>query len=154
MHCDMKQTTSIKARLIDFALSIGRDMLQFHVMNTTTARMVLLIAAAVTAAIGDSPLRAQSSPLLFETHHGAGLTCAQCHDERPPDRAPAASKCTGCHGDQATLAGKTSAASPNPHAPPHMAPGETQVCTDCHHIHRRSEVTCTACHRDFFFDVK
>src|SRR5665811_1410759 len=40
------------------------------------------------------------------------------------------------------LANRTSAASPSPHAPP------------CHHTHRKSEVACSTCHREFEFDVK
>jgi len=43
--------------------------------------------------------------------------------------------CLGCHGDQQELANKTKEASPNPHAPPHLPAGETQVCAECHHVH-------------------
>jgi Cytochrome c3 len=92
--------------------------------------------------------------LLIAAHRTTGVTCAQCHQEKPPARSPSSNVCLTCHGDQQALAKKTEGASPNPHAAPHATPGETQVCTECHHVHRPSEVTCTSCHRDFFFNVK
>jgi hypothetical protein len=116
--------------------------------------MIFLIAAAAAAVIANRPLQADDRPLLFETHRAAGVGCAQCHQEQPPKLPPPNATCLGCHGDQAALASKTSAASPNPHAPPHLAVGETQICAECHHVHRRSEISCSTCHRDFYFDVK
>jgi hypothetical protein len=118
----------------------------------TTTLFLFAGAAAVTLASGI--LYANDRPLLIETHRAAGVECAQCHREQPPKLPPANAVCLGCHGQQQALASKTSAASPNPHAPPHLAEGETQVCTDCHHVHRRSEVSCSTCHPDFYFDVK
>jgi hypothetical protein len=60
--------------------------------------------------------------LLIATHRAAGLNCAQCHLERPPSRAPAASVCITCHGDQQMLARKTENANPNPHVTTFIAP--------------------------------
>jgi hypothetical protein len=56
--------------------------------------------------------------------------------------------------DQQALANKTSAAIPNLHAPPHLAAGEIQNCDECHHVYRKSEVSCSTSHREFEFDVK
>jgi len=92
--------------------------------------------------------------LLIAVHRSAGVNCAQCHQEKPPSRAPSSDTCIGCHGDQQAVAKKTESASPNPHAAPHPPPSGGDACTDCHHVHRPSEVTCTSCHRDFFFNVK
>lgn len=120
---------------------------------TQIVNVAVLSAVVVAIASWARPLRADDQ-LLIAKHRAAGLNCAQCHEEKPPARTPSIRVCTGCHGDQQALARKTENASPNPHAPPHAAPGETQACTECHHVHRPSEVTCTSCHRDFFFNVK
>jgi Cytochrome c3 len=92
--------------------------------------------------------------LLVAIHHSAGIDCAQCHQEKPPSHAPSSDTCIGCHGDLQAVAKKTENASPNPHAPPHAPPNGNMACTECHHVHRPSEVTCSSCHRDFFFNVK
>jgi nitrate/TMAO reductase-like tetraheme cytochrome c subunit len=97
---------------------------------------------------------AADNKLLIDRHKAAGLECGSCHSESPPQAAPSNSKCIGCHGDQAKLAAQTKYASPNPHAPPHLSPGETQACQDCHHVHKQSEITCTDCHRSFQFNIK
>ena len=115
---------------------------------------MVLATCAVAVTITSRTLHADERPLLFETHRAAGLKCAQCHQEQPPRLAAPNSICLGCHGDQQALANKTSAAIPNPHAPPHLAAGEIQACNECHHIHRKSEVSCSTCHREFYFDVK
>ncbi|MBU6465014.1 MAG: cytochrome c3 family protein [Bradyrhizobium sp.] len=57
--------------------------------------------------------------LLIAVHRSAGVNCGECHQEKPPSRAPSSSTCIGCHGDQQSIANKTENASPNPHAPPH-----------------------------------
>jgi len=31
-------------------------------------------------------------------------------------------------------------------APPHLPAGETQICTECHHVYRKSEAFCSNCH--------
>jgi hypothetical protein len=92
--------------------------------------------------------------LLIDLHRDAGISCAGCHEEQRPKVAPSSAKCVSCHGDQQSLAKKTEQAFPNPHASPHAPPGDVQVCTECHHVHRVSEVSCSTCHRDFFFNVK
>ncbi|MGZ5874323.1 MAG: cytochrome c3 family protein [Bradyrhizobium sp.] len=109
---------------------------------------------AAVATIASRAPQADDHPLLIETHRAAGLKCAQCHQQQPPRLAPSVSTCLACHGDQAALANRTSGASPNPHAPPHLPSGEIQICGECHHVHRKSEVSCNTCHREFHFDVK
>lgn len=122
-------------------------------MKMIRMAMMLLITSAA-AASGGGTLHATDRPLLIDIHRAAGLKCAQCHHEQPPTLAPAVTTCLGCHGDQRTLANKTSGAIPDPHAPPHLAAGEVQNCNECHHVHRKSEISCSTCHRDFEFDVK
>jgi len=95
-----------------------------------------------------------AAALLLDRHQSAGIGCPSCHKETPPHVKPADSVCLGCHGDQAKLAQLTSKDAPNPHAPPHLAPGETQACDDCHHVHRASELSCVDCHHSFQLDVK
>jgi hypothetical protein len=91
---------------------------------------------------------------LLGIHQHTGITCGACHAEAPPQKAPPSSKCTSCHGDQAAVANRTANKTPNPHAPPHLAPGETQDCEECHHVHKPSEVTCMDCHHGFNFNIK
>ena len=121
-------------------------------MSATKVKHIALSAALVAAILSAHSLRA--GQLLIETHRAAGVNCGQCHQEKPPALKPPPDVCLACHGDQATLAKKSENASPNPHAPPHAPSGETQICTECHHVHRPSEVSCSNCHRDFFFNVK
>jgi|ERR1022692_884748 cytochrome c3-like protein len=123
-------------------------------MKPTQSLPFILMTLTTMVTITSRSLHADDHPLLIETHRTAGLKCAQCHQEQPPRLAPPSSTCLACHGDQATLANRTSEASPNPHAPPHLPGGETQLCGECHHVHRKSEVSCNTCHREFHFDVK
>lgn len=87
---------------------------------------------------------------LHDMHQQAGIACTACHQETPAAAAPPDATCVACHGtmlDGAQLA-------PDPHRSPHLSAGEVPVCSDCHHIHRPSEVSCVTCHRGFQFDVK
>lgn len=121
---------------------------------SATIRAILSLAIVGMVALGVEPARTDDGPLLINKHQAAGLTCAQCHRESPPRSLPANSVCVGCHGDQAKLAALTTKSDPNPHAPPHLPAGETQVCADCHHVHKQSEVSCSDCHRSFHFNIK
>lgn len=85
----------------------------------------------------------------LERHLKAGLNCQSCHAESPPKEMVPGMKCMTCHGDLAKLVQKSSKAVPNPHASPHLSPGETPKCEECHHIHKPSEVSCLKCHEDF-----
>ena len=115
---------------------------------------VMAIVGAMMVAVSGGTSLADDATLLITKHQAAGLTCASCHNEKPPQVAPDDSKCVSCHGDQAKLAVLTKNANPNPHAPPHLAQGQTQACKDCHHVHKPSEVSCTDCHHTFQFNVK
>jgi Cytochrome c3 len=79
---------------------------------------------------------------LIDKHIGAGLTCASCHRDAPPPKAPAMTVCTACHGSYSQIAAKMASDQPNPHAS-HL--GEIP-CSACHHIHRASESFCDECH--------
>ena len=110
----------------------------------------VVVALGIWLAASDGAM----AQALLELHQSRGLTCISCHAESLPQKAPASSKCADCHGDEAAVANRTSNKTPNPHAPPHLAPGETQNCEECHHVHKPSEVTCTDCHHSFNFDIK
>jgi len=111
--------------------------------------VVLVGAVAIV-----SPVLAAGGQRLTEAHRAAGLKCVACHQESPPKATPSSAVCTGCHGDLPQIIEKTARLTPNPHASPHLEPGQTQACTECHHVHKPSEVTCTQCHQDFHFDGK
>lgn len=92
-----------------------------------------------------------TSQALHDVHGNAGIPCTACHQEAPPALATPDTTCVACHG---TMLDGPSALSPDPHRSPHLGPGEIPACTECHHIHRPSEVTCVMCHRGFQFNVK
>ncbi|NPU84415.1 MAG: cytochrome c3 family protein [Syntrophaceae bacterium] len=89
----------------------------------------------------------------LERHQKAGLTCKSCHKEEPPKTVVPGDQCMTCHGDLAKLIQKSSKAVPNPHASPHINPGEQPKCEDCHHIHKPSEISCLNCHQDFKYKM-
>ncbi|MCK9392410.1 MAG: cytochrome c3 family protein [Syntrophales bacterium] len=89
----------------------------------------------------------------LERHVKAGLTCQSCHKESPPKDVVPGMQCMTCHGDLKKLLEKSSKAIPNPHASPHIAPGEQPKCEECHHIHKPSEVSCSSCHQDFKYKM-
>ena len=108
------------------------------------------VTAIVILCLSSATLAAQA---LHDVHAGAGVQCTACHEQFPP--LPGAttpdSTCIACHG---TMLDTASASLPNPHASPHLGPGEVPACTECHKVHEPSEVTCVMCHRGFQFDIK
>jgi hypothetical protein len=97
--------------------------------------------------------QAASPAAGLERHQKAGLTCQSCHKESPPTAVVPGAQCMTCHGDLSKLLAKSSRAVPNPHASPHIAPGEQPKCEECHHIHKPSEVSCYSCHQDFKYKM-
>jgi len=89
----------------------------------------------------------------LEKHQKAGLTCQSCHRETPPQAVVAGAHCMTCHGNLARLIEKSNRAVPNPHASPHISPGEQPRCEECHHIHKPSEVSCLNCHQEFKYKM-
>ena len=109
-----------------------------------------LLAAAYFSAPGQAAPPAAG----LERHQKAGVNCQGCHAESPPKDMVPGSKCLACHGDLAKLVAKSSKAVPNPHASPHMNPGDVPKCEECHHIHKPAEVSCLKCHEDFKYSIK
>ena len=97
--------------------------------------------------------QAASPAVGLEKHEKAGLTCQSCHKESPPQAVVPGAQCMICHGDLKKLIEKSSKAIPNPHASPHIAPGEQPKCEECHHIHKPAEVSCSSCHQDFKYKM-
>ena len=98
------------------------------------------------AAAGFSAAQKDQGTLLGEKHKAKGIDCSGCHTESPPAKPVPSAVCVKCHGDQAKLAQRTIKLTPNPHASPHLNPGEQPACEDCHHIHKPSENSCNKCH--------
>ena len=116
------------------------------------------MALQVSATLGVMLLPDVSSvrgEALHDAHRAADVQCDDCHQdadsEPPPDGA-----CIACHGTMVEQEDPARAQrrSPDPHRSPHLGPGEVPVCSDCHHVHRESEVTCVMCHRGFKFSVE
>jgi hypothetical protein len=110
----------------------------------------MLRARASQARVGSE---AASPAVGLEKHEKAGLTCQSCHKESPPQAVVPGAQCMICHGDLKKLIEKSIKAIPNPHASPHIAPGEQPKCEECHHIHKPSEVSCYSCHQDFKYKM-
>ena len=115
--------------------------------------MIFALAAVLAAFLIYVPGQAASPAAGLESHQKAGLTCQNCHKESPPKELVPGAQCLTCHGDLAKLVAKSSKAVPNPHASPHLNPGEVPKCEDCHHIHKPSVVSCKVCHQDFQFNM-
>lgn len=115
--------------------------------------IAMVLACFLTAlCLFDSGQAAQPAAGL-ERHQKAGLTCQSCHKETPPKLLVPGEQCMTCHGDLAKLIAKSSKAVPNPHASPHIGPGEQPKCEECHHIHKPPEISCNNCHQDFKFKM-
>lgn len=109
--------------------------------KTAIFLLMLLVSSSFSAA----------SQALHDVHENAKVPCAACHQEVPPAVAPPDTTCVACHG---TMLDGPGTQSPDPHRSPHLGAGEIPACSDCHHIHRPSEVTCVMCHRGFQLNFK
>jgi hypothetical protein len=107
----------------------------------------------VFAAVAPFAASASYGQTLHDVHSKAGIQCAACHQRMPPEPKPPDTACVACHGTMLTPAGRVPR-SPDPHASPHLASGEVPACSECHHVHKPSEVTCVTCHRGFQFKIK
>ncbi len=97
--------------------------------------------------------KAGQEELLGIKHKEKGINCTSCHEESPPAKATPNSACAKCHDGQEKLDQLTNKVVPNPHASPHLNPGELPACDDCHHIHKSSVNACEQCHENFKFKV-
>ncbi len=116
-------------------------------LSSIASILTMLFTAALFAA------SASYGQALHDAHSKALVPCAACHKQTPPEPKPPDSVCVTCHGTMLPSAGRI-AKSPDPHASPHLGPGEVPVCGDCHRVHKPSEVTCVMCHRGFQFKIK
>lgn len=105
---------------------------------------ILVLALSIVS--GFSASGKDQGTLLAEKHKAKSVDCAGCHKESPPAKAVPGTVCVKCHGDQAKLAQLTIKVTPNPHASPHLNPGDPLVCEECHHVHKPSENSCNKCH--------
>jgi hypothetical protein len=91
---------------------------------------------------------------LHDAHERANVPCAACHMPEPSDIAPQEKSCVACHGTMLEPREGKQEIWPDPHRSPHLGAGEVPVCSECHKIHTKSEVTCVMCHRNFKFEPK
>ncbi|MCL1074977.1 cytochrome c3 family protein [Shewanella dokdonensis] len=109
----------------------------------------MLLAIALTVFAGSS--MAKSDVLLDQVHFAKGVKCASCHGNAQPREAVTMMKCVQCHNTE-KLAQKTKDLQPtNPHNNRHF--GTETNCTNCHHVHQKSENYCVSCHPRFDFIV-
>ena len=76
-----------------------------------------------------------------DRHVARGVACEVCHgkDMNNPSY-PDEKTCTQCHSKE-SVAKKSAALKPNPHAAPHNGD-----CSLCHMMHERTENYCAQCH--------
>jgi hypothetical protein len=97
--------------------------------------------AEVKSTTDEKPAEAQkdeAEKLLADKHKAAGIECASCHKETPPAAEAPKDVCLTCHENY-----KDQAAS---YIDPHNAHTEFTRCSDCHHVHKKSENQCLQCH--------
>lgn len=114
------------------------------------------MVAQVSIALGVILLHEASGArgqVLQDKHGDAGVQCSDCHRNTSPE-PPSHVVCVACHGTTLEREQPVRQRGPDPHRSPHLGPGEVPVCSDCHHVHRESEVTCVMCHRGFKFDIE
>ncbi|MCX7634143.1 MAG: cytochrome c3 family protein [Syntrophales bacterium] len=122
----------------------GRKRLSFFIATVLTMLFLLPGERVYT----------QQTAAGLNAHQKAGVSCEGCHQEKPPKTLVPTPKCMACHGDLTKLITRSAKAVPNPHASPHISPGEIPKCEECHHIHKPSEVSCLGCHQDFKLRAK
>jgi len=115
--------------------------------------VVTLLGVILMIFSPDGSSRAAPPVAGLEKHTKANVTCQSCHKESPPKQLVPTSQCLTCHGDMARLIARSSKAVPNPHASPHLEPGQQSKCEECHHIHKPSEVSCYVCHKDYKYSM-
>jgi uncharacterized paraquat-inducible protein A len=123
-----------------------------RIQPRTSCVVIFLVCFLTVVCLYDSGQTDQLATGL-EKHQKAGLECQNCHKETPPKELVHGEQCMTCHGDLDKLIAKSSKAVPNPHASPHINPGEQPKCEECHHIHKPSEVSCNNCHQEFKFKM-
>ena len=104
--------------------------------------LAISVAASALVAVGGATFTSQRR-LVLEAHRTRGLSCVQISSRQPGPDGARRQRLPGLR-DQAKLPARTAKADPNPHASPHLPQGATQVCSDCHHIHKPSEASCSA----------
>lgn len=115
---------------------------------------VLFIVILLAICFGIGLVMAQPTATGIKKHQSAGVSCQGCHTETPPSNVVPDNQCLICHGDLTLLVEKTNKVYPNPHASPHLEPSDMPKCSDCHHMHKPSTVSCSQCHPEFKFNVK
>lgn len=86
--------------------------------------------------------------LLADRHASYGLACTSCHAGETPAPGGAmpatlgTTTCLSCHGTFASVAARTAASFPNPHAS-HLG---DLACSSCHRAHQPPVDHCSQCH--------
>ncbi|MCH1921417.1 cytochrome c3 family protein [Shewanella sp. A3A] len=106
----------------------------------------LLSAVAMSAAVMFIGFNA-SAVELRGSHKANQVACKSCHT-KGMKQAGTTEGCLSCHESYDAVRALTEKNHPelevNPHMDGHL--GELD-CTDCHHIHKPSEVVCSECHQ-------
>ena len=109
-------------------------------------KFITLCSAALAATLSASAFAADKT--LADVHAAQGVVCTACHGAKPGSEVTTA-KCESCHGNYDKLIPLTDKGAVNPHES-HL--GEPD-CSQCHHIHKKSEAACNQCH-DFAIKMR
>ncbi len=109
------------------------------------SRSLLTMVFLAFVFVGASPMgdSQAASASLEQRHSKQGISCKQCHGDKPKEEQVSMETCLGCHGSYQKLAEASKAKTPNPHDS-HI--GEIR-CSLCHHVHKDSEMYCNKCHQ-------
>ncbi len=102
-----------------------------------------------TTSAGETEIDKSDKPfLLADRHKNGGLTCEDCHQEKPPKDNVPTKVCLECHEAFSEAAKAVNHDEIDPHYS-HMMISD---CGYCHHVHTPSEDQCMVCH-DFGFEI-
>ncbi|EAT14859.1 cytochrome c3 family protein [Desulfuromonas acetoxidans] len=90
-------------------------------------------------------------------HADFDFSCADCHHQDEPEKAPSMKDCLACHGTYEELAeltkpeGEPDPTDPDTFANPHHSHMGPVPCMECHKTHQKSVLICEDCHN---FDMQ
>ena len=109
-------------------------------------KFAVLVAACLALTLTTAVSAADKT--LADIHADRQIPCSACHGTTPGSPV-ATAKCESCHGNYDKLISLTDKGNVNPHES-HL--GEPD-CSQCHHIHKKSEAACNQCH-DFAIQMR
>lgn len=112
---------------------------------------VFSIMLSALLSVFASAAMAKDNILLDQVHFDKKIKCASCHGTTEPREAVKMVQCIKCHNTKKLAAATKNLKPTNPHDNRHF--GTETDCSNCHHVHQKSENYCEGCHQRFDFIV-